>query len=80
MATIKVVCERRKAIYRPKFDRPSFGIAKGQEILCDVWGCFQCNDGDVDYNPYFVIELPDGHCTYATIEDIQFTKEDEADA
>ena len=79
MANIEIDIRRRSAIYTPRVDRPSIEITKGQRVLCEVWGCFQCNDGE-DINPYFVVELHNGYCTYVSPEDIQFTREDEADA
>ena len=72
-----IVWQRRRAIYRPIVDRPKLSIKAGTEVPCSVWGCFQVNDGE-DINPYFVVELNDGQCTYVAPEHLQFTKEDEA--
>ena len=75
-----IVWQRRHAIYRPQVDRPHLGIKAGDMVMCRVWGCFQVNDGE-DINPYFVVELKDGYCTYVSPEHLQFIEkeEDEAD-
>ena len=76
-ATINVMHERRRAIYTPPINRPTLGLSIGIGVQCYVHGCYQVDDGE-DVNPYFVIELEDGRCTYAAPENIQFIKgEDE---
>lgn len=76
--SIKVTMERRKAIYTPTVDKPSLGIVKNIPVMVKVWGCYQVVDED-DVNPYFVVELEDGHCTYALPENIQFVYEEDED-
>lgn len=66
--------ERRRAIYTPLVDRPKFGMERGKPVECHVLGLYQVTDED-DVNPYFVIELSDGKCTYASPEQIMFVKE-----
>jgi hypothetical protein len=72
--TLTLRWPNRKAIYRPRVDRPQFGIKKGTEVTVVSHGCFQVNDGDDDVNPYFIVELEDGRCTYVSPEDIQFVE------
>ena len=78
MATweIEIKYERRSAIYTPLVNRPALGLTRDVPVNCEVWGCYQVNDGD-DINPYFVIELENGRCTHALIEQIQFIREDD---
>lgn len=73
---MNIVWQRRRAIYTPPVDRPKYGVVKGQSVECRVWGCFQVNDGE-DINPYFVVELENGQCTYVAPEHLQFIREDE---
>lgn len=73
---MEIVWQRRRAIYRPRINRPQLGIEKGTEVPCRVWGCYQVNDGE-DVNPYFVVELENGRCTHVSPEDIQFIKEED---
>lgn len=73
---MNLVWPRRRAIYTPLVDRPSLDLTAGEAVMCRVWGCYQVNDGE-DVNPYFVIELENGKCTYAAPEQIQFIKEDD---
>ena len=44
---------------------------------CHVLGLFQCNDGDEDVNPYFICELNDGRCIYASPGQVRFVDTDE---
>ena len=71
--TVKMHLQTRPAIYTPRCNRPELGIQKGDVISCDAFGCFQVTDGEDDINPYFVVELPDGRCTYVAPEDLRFT-------
>lgn len=62
----------RPAIYTPKIDRPHLGLSKNVPVNVDVFGIYQVAiDDEVD--AYFVVTLPSGKCTYAGVEDIQFT-------
>lgn len=76
MATIDLTLRwpTRKAIYRPRVNRPNLGITKGTEVVCVSHGCFQVNDGADDINPYFIVELEDGKLTYVAPEDLQFVE------
>ena len=61
----------RPARYTPKYDRKHLGIIGGETLSVDVFGVYQVAiDDEVD--AYFVVMLPDGRCTYAGIEDVQF--------
>lgn len=71
--------ERRRATFTLEYDRPSVGIKANEVVLCEVHGCFQCNDGNGGTNPYFVVELENGCCTYVSPERLTFIKEDKAD-
>lgn len=76
LSNIEIVYQRRRAIYRPRVDRPALGIVKGTEVKCYVHGCYQVNNGE-DINPYFVVELENGRCTHVAPEDLQFIKEED---
>lgn len=80
MVIMEITWQRRNAIYTPRVDMPNIGLTKGQRVLCEVWGCFQRMEGDGAMNPYFVVELLNGQCTYVAPEDIQFTREGEVNA
>lgn len=77
MATMEmhIVLERRRAIYTPGMGKPELGLTAGVPVECRVHGCFQITEVD-SAEPYFIIELEDGHCTYALPHHIQFIKED----
>ena len=78
MASLNMSWERRRAIYKASVNRPELGIANGDEVKCRVFGIFQVADGE-DVNPYFIVELEDGRCTYVAPEELQFIREaDEA--
>lgn len=77
-STINIVYQRRRALYTPLVNRPTLGLVSGVAVWCRVHGCYQVADADgIDVNPYFVIELEDGRCTYASPECIQFVKEED---
>lgn len=73
---IAIKHERRRAYYTPIVNRPALGLQKDVAVVCTVWGCYQVNDGE-DINPYFVIELENGRCTHALIDQVQFIKEED---
>ena len=78
MATsLEIGWQRRRAIYRPKINRANYGISKGDEVKCRVWGCYKVDDGDGDVNPYFIVEIADGRLIYVSPEDLQFVDTDE---
>ncbi len=74
---IEMSWQRRRATYKPTFDRPKIGLKKDDEVKCRVLGLFQYTDGDSEACPYFIIELAEGKCTYADPEHIQFADADE---
>jgi len=70
--TININLQGRPAIYTPHADRPKFALVKGKAVDVVVLGIYQVAiDDDVD--PYFVVVLPSGKCTYVGVESIQFT-------
>lgn len=70
--TVNMNLKTRPAIYTATCDRPHLGIRKGEAIDVDVFGLYQVAvDDEVD--AYFVVTLPDGKCTYAGVDQIQFT-------
>ena len=75
MAGLEMTWRMRRAIYTPRIDRPDIDIKKDTEVPCDVFGCFQVSDGE-DINPYFIVELESGRCTYVAPEDIRFVDKD----
>lgn len=82
--TVNMNLKTRPAIYRPNKWRADYlGFEEGAEICVDVFGIYQVAiDEEVD--AYFVVTLPNGKCTYAGVNDIQFTDmgvpDDDADA
>jgi hypothetical protein len=74
--TIPLEVKYRSATYTPPINRPKYNLKAGESVLVRVYGCYQVNDGE-DINPYFVVELEDGRCTYAAPEHIQFIKEED---
>lgn len=66
----------RPALYTPPVDRPRLGLEKGATYDVDVLGLYQVVV-DTDVDAYFVVVLPDGKCTYAGVDQIQFTDCDE---
>ena len=73
---MEMVWQRRSAIYTPVINRPSLNLTRYVPVKCLVWGCFQVADGE-DVNPYFVVELESGMCTYAGIEQVRFIEEED---
>ncbi len=79
--TVNVNLTTRKALYRPS----SHNICKYKLSAQDptpvgVFGLFQVIEENEDIDAYFVVELPDGHCCYARVDQIQFIKETEEEA
>lgn len=68
----------RPAFYTPnKYRAAALKVDEGTVLKVDVFGVFQvASEEDVD--AYFVVELPDGTCTYAAVTEIRFDKEAEA--
>ncbi len=73
---IEIVLQRRRALYTPCVDRPALDLTKGVPVECRVWGCYQVDDCD-GRDVYFVVELENGRCTHASIDQVQFIKEDD---
>lgn len=70
--TVNMNLETRPAIYTPVVDRPQFSLKAYEPVKVDVFGIYQVAvDGDID--AYFVVTLPNGKCTYAGVDQIQFT-------
>lgn len=70
--SVNMNLKTRPAIYRPNYDRPNLNLKKGEEIPVDVFGIYQVAIDD-EIDAYFVITLPNGKCTYAGVDTIQFT-------
>ena len=70
--TVKMHLQTRPAFYTLRCKRPELGLEAGDRVRCSVFGCFQVTDGEDDTNPYFVVELLNGKCTYVAPEDLQF--------
>ena len=56
-----------------------YGLSASEPTEVGVFGLFQCGDEDGS-DAYFVVELPDGKCCYAGVDDIQFIKDTEEEA
>lgn len=61
----------RPALYTPACNRPTLGLEKGISVKVDVFGIYQVSV-DYDVDAYFVVQLPDGRCTYASVDTIKF--------
>ena len=71
----------RKALYRPsRYNADKFGLDAGLPTEVGVFGLFPVREHDGEADAYFVVELPDGKCCYAGVEQIQFIKETEEEA
>lgn len=70
--TVNMNLTTRPAIYTPCVSRPKLDLVKGTPVCVDVFGVYQVSDGE-DVDAYFVVTLPNGRCTYAGVEEIQFT-------
>lgn len=70
--TVNMNLKGRPAVYTPPVDRPLLGLEKGVAYAVDVLGLYQVVV-DTDVDAYFVVVLPDGKCTYAGVDQIQFT-------
>ena len=66
----------RPAILTPKRDAPKAGLKKGEPVNVNVFGLYQVKVEEYDVDAYFVVELPNGRCVYASVESIQFTDKD----
>ena len=74
---INVNLSTRKAILYPSsWHYNRLGLDQGVPVEVGVFGLFQCSENG-ESCPHFVVELPDGRCTYAQVDDIQFIKEEE---
>jgi hypothetical protein len=75
---VNVNLSTRKALYTPsRFNADKFGIDAGMPTEVGVFGLFSVREHDGEADAYFVVELPDGRCCYAGVEQIQFIKETE---
>lgn len=62
----------RPAIYTPPVNRPNLGLDAHVPVKVDVFGVYQVAIEE-DIDAYFVVMLPNGRCTYAGVDSIQFT-------
>lgn len=78
MATweIKIKHALRPALYTPGVNRPALGLTKGVPVSCRVWGCYQAGDSD-GMDAYFIVELENGRCAHALVDQVQFVKEED---
>lgn len=68
---INVNLVTRKAIYTPsKLNAVKYNLV-GRKVDVGVFGLFQVKEED-DIDAYFVVELPNGSCCYARVDQIQF--------
>lgn len=78
--TVGVNLQTRKALYTPTaYAINKYGLSTSEPTEVGVFGLFQCGDEDGS-DAYFVVELPDGKCCYAGVDDIQFIKDTEEEA
>ena len=74
--TVSVNLATRKAMYKPSvYNAMKYHLDANTPVEVGVYGLFQVKE-DEDISPYFVVELPDGHCCYAGVEQIQFLPEE----
>lgn len=78
--TVSVNLQTRKALYTPSaYNANKYKLSTETPTEVGVFGLFQCSDEDGS-EAYFVVELPDGKCCYAGVDDIQFIKDIEEEA
>lgn len=70
--TVNMNLETRPAIYTPCVNRPKLGLDAHVPVKVGVFGLYQVVV-DEDIDAYFVVTLPNGKCTYAGVDQIQFT-------
>ena len=76
---VSVNLATRPALYTPnKYRAAALKVEEGAVLNVEVFGLFQVAS-DEDTDAYFVVELPDGSCTYANVTEIKFVKEAEAE-
>lgn len=64
--------QTRPAFYTPNIYRAKvLQVQPGSVLDVDVLGLYQVSDGE-DIDAYFIVEMSDGKCTYASVEEIQF--------
>lgn len=67
---------RKAVLYPSNWHHNRLGLEQWVPVEVGVFGIFQCSE-DGESCPNFVVELPNGRCTYAQVDDIQFIKEEE---
>lgn len=74
MANIEVSMNltQRPAKYTLNCNRPELDLKKGDVVNVGVFGLYQVQFAD-EVDAYFVVELPNGKCTYTSVTTIQFT-------
>jgi len=75
---IRCNLDTRKALLKPtSFQATKYNLNTSEPTPVDVFGIFPVSERDGDSDAYFVVELPDGRCCYACVEQVQFIKETE---
>lgn len=75
--TVSVGLKTRKALYWPSdFNAMKYNLSTTEPTPVGVFGLFQVKEEE-EADAYFVVELPDGKCCYASVVQIQFIKETE---
>lgn len=75
---IRCNLDTRKALYTPsKFNAAKYCLSTNEPTPVKVFGLFPVTERDGDSDAYFVVELPDGKCCYANVDQIQFTDKEE---
>lgn len=68
----------RKALYTPsKFNAAKYCLSTDEPTHVGVFGLFPVTEHNGDSDVYFVVELPDGRCCYANVDQIQFIEKEE---
>ena len=78
--TVSVNLQTRRALYTPSiYNAIKYKLDANVPVEVDVFGLFQVRQDYEDIDAYFVVKLPDGHCCYAGVPNIQFLPEEGAD-
>ena len=73
---ITIKWQRRRAIVTQNTHQAIYNKLTEGEHPCYVFGLFQVAEED-EVQPYFICELNDGRCIYASPEQIRFVDTDE---
>jgi hypothetical protein len=78
--SINVNLSTRKALYWPSnYNICKYKLSAQDPTPVDVFGLFAVKESDGDSDAYFVVKLPDGHCCYASVDQIQFLPEEDVE-